>query len=87
VELPRGGSISQEVKPEDEMAVNSQNGDIIVLSVGFEFRASHLLDRSSTTDPLCQTFCFSYFLIGSFIYARFGLYGNAHISHFPPSLR
>jgi hypothetical protein len=32
VELPGGGSISQEVKPEDEMATDSQNGDIIVLS-------------------------------------------------------
>jgi hypothetical protein len=30
VELP-GGSISQEVRPEDKMATDSQNGDIIVL--------------------------------------------------------
>jgi hypothetical protein len=27
------GSISQEVKPEDEMATDSQNGDITVLSL------------------------------------------------------
>jgi hypothetical protein len=32
VERPGGGSISQEVKPEDEMATDSQNGDIITLS-------------------------------------------------------
>jgi hypothetical protein len=32
VKLPGGGSISQEVKPEDKMATNSQNGDIIALS-------------------------------------------------------
>jgi hypothetical protein len=32
VELPGGGFISQEVRPEDEMAADSQNGDIIVLS-------------------------------------------------------
>jgi hypothetical protein len=31
VELP-GSSISQEVWPEDKMAADSQNGDIIVLS-------------------------------------------------------
>jgi hypothetical protein len=30
--LPGGGSISQEVRPEDKMAANSQNGDIITLS-------------------------------------------------------
>jgi hypothetical protein len=33
VELPGEGSISQEVKPKDKMATDSQNGDIIVLSV------------------------------------------------------
>jgi hypothetical protein len=32
VELSNGGSISQEVKPEDKMAANSQDGDIITLS-------------------------------------------------------
>jgi hypothetical protein len=31
--LPGGGSISQEVRPEDKMAANSQNDDIITLSV------------------------------------------------------
>jgi hypothetical protein len=30
--LPGGGSISQEVRPEDKMATDSQNGDIIALS-------------------------------------------------------
>jgi hypothetical protein len=34
VELPGGGSISQEVKPEDEMAADSQNSHIIILSEG-----------------------------------------------------
>jgi hypothetical protein len=33
VELPGGGSISQEVRPEDKMAADSQNGDFITLSV------------------------------------------------------
>jgi hypothetical protein len=33
VKLPGGGSISQEVKPEDKMASDSQNGAIITLSV------------------------------------------------------
>jgi hypothetical protein len=32
VELLGGGSISQEVRPEDKIATNSQNGDIIILS-------------------------------------------------------
>jgi hypothetical protein len=32
VELPGGGSISQEVKPKDKMATDSQNGGIITLS-------------------------------------------------------
>jgi hypothetical protein len=32
--LPGGGSISQEVRPEDKMAANSQNTDIITLSLG-----------------------------------------------------
>jgi hypothetical protein len=32
VALPGGGSISQEVKPEDKMAADSQNGNITVLS-------------------------------------------------------
>jgi hypothetical protein len=32
VELPGAGSISQEVRPEDKMATDSQNGDIITLS-------------------------------------------------------
>jgi hypothetical protein len=32
VKLPGGGSISQEVKPEDKMAADSQSGDIITLS-------------------------------------------------------
>jgi hypothetical protein len=32
VELPGGGFISQEVRPEDKMAADSQNGDIITLS-------------------------------------------------------
>jgi hypothetical protein len=31
--LPGGGFISQEVKPEDKMATDSQNGDIITLSI------------------------------------------------------
>jgi hypothetical protein len=31
VELPVGGSVSPEVKPGDEKATDSQNGDIIVL--------------------------------------------------------
>jgi hypothetical protein len=30
--LPGGGSISQEVKPEDKMATDSQNVDLITLS-------------------------------------------------------
>jgi hypothetical protein len=30
--LPGGSSISQEVRPEDKMAADSQNGDIITLS-------------------------------------------------------
>jgi hypothetical protein len=30
--LPGGGFISQEVKPEDKMATDSQNDDIITLS-------------------------------------------------------
>jgi hypothetical protein len=30
--LPRGGSISQEVKPEDKMGADSQSGDIIAPS-------------------------------------------------------
>jgi hypothetical protein len=33
VELPGGGSISPEMRPEDKMATDSQNGDIITLSV------------------------------------------------------
>jgi hypothetical protein len=33
VELPGGGFISQEVRPEDKMAANSQNGDIITLLI------------------------------------------------------
>jgi hypothetical protein len=33
VQLSVGGSISQEVKPKDEMATDSQNGDIIALSL------------------------------------------------------
>jgi hypothetical protein len=32
VKLPGGGSISQEVRPEDKMAADSQNDNIIVLS-------------------------------------------------------
>jgi hypothetical protein len=32
VELPGGGSISEEVKPEDKTAADSPNGDIITLS-------------------------------------------------------
>jgi hypothetical protein len=32
VVLPGGGFISQEVKPEDKMATDSQNDDIITLS-------------------------------------------------------
>jgi hypothetical protein len=32
VELPWGGPISQEVRSEDKMAADSQNGDIIILS-------------------------------------------------------
>jgi hypothetical protein len=31
VELPGASSISQKVRPEDKMASNSQNGDIITL--------------------------------------------------------
>jgi hypothetical protein len=31
--LPGGGSISQEVRPENKMAADSQNGYIITLSV------------------------------------------------------
>jgi hypothetical protein len=31
VELPGGGSTSQGVRPEDKMAADSQNGDIITL--------------------------------------------------------
>jgi hypothetical protein len=31
VKLPGGGSISQEVKSENKMATNSQNGNIIAL--------------------------------------------------------
>jgi hypothetical protein len=33
VKLPGGGFISQEVRPEDKMAAESQNGSIIALSV------------------------------------------------------
>jgi hypothetical protein len=36
VELSGGGSMPQEVKPEDEMAPDSQNGDIIALSLTTE---------------------------------------------------
>jgi hypothetical protein len=32
VEVSGGGSIAQEVKSEDEMAADSENGDIIALS-------------------------------------------------------
>jgi hypothetical protein len=32
VELPGGGSIFQEVRPEDKMAADSQNANIITLS-------------------------------------------------------
>jgi hypothetical protein len=32
VKLPGGGFLSQEVRPEDKMATESQNGDIITLS-------------------------------------------------------
>jgi hypothetical protein len=32
MELSGGGSIPQEVKPEDEMATDSENGEIIALS-------------------------------------------------------
>jgi hypothetical protein len=41
-----GGSISQEMRPEDKMAADSQNGDIITLS---ELRVPCLLGRLSTT--------------------------------------
>jgi hypothetical protein len=33
VELPGGGSTSKGVRPEDKMAADSQNGDIITLSL------------------------------------------------------
>jgi hypothetical protein len=42
VELPGGGSISQEVRPEDKMATNSQNGDIITLSMYIQLHSSFL---------------------------------------------
>jgi hypothetical protein len=42
VELPGGGSISQEVRPEDKMATNSQNRDIITLSMYIQLHSSFL---------------------------------------------
>jgi hypothetical protein len=57
--FPGEGSISQEVRPEDKMATDSQNGDIITLSVLFLItftKKSVLKSRFLFCQDNCQRF-------------------------------